>query len=314
MTHLLNLTRSSFTGYNSEELCRFCLVPINIDAIDIIQPCSCKTNTKGSLINRIYGYCHKDCLTKYRIQRSDNECYIKCEDCNTYYNFITVDLNKLGRYIFEVKVNRGVRYLLWVFWFFIYIGLWTAPIFGFMVLWRYTNKLAFTDLLKGNDLNLGTWFPYYLLGSLTWGTILGLYWCCCTRRGVFGPALHRHSRYHNGYRKYYGTYSGGGYYPIFFYSGSGSQGSNTSIDTGSNDAKGLLIVVLIFLILGALALGGVLIYICVELTNLRYKEYLKRAIADKYKVTEELEFLPDYQIEPSSPPPSYVDCGYNGFI
>ena len=39
-----------------------------------------------------------------------------------------------------------------------------------------------------------------------------------------------------------------------------------------------------------------------ELTNLRYKEYLKRAVAVKYKV--ELP-PPDYQPEPSA----YVDCG-----
>ena len=181
MGHLLNLTRSSFTGYNSEELCRFCLVPINLEAIDIIQPCSCKTNTKGALVNRIYGYCHTECLTDYRIQRADNECYIKCEDCKTHYNFITAELNTVDGFIFSMKVNRGVRYFLWVFWVLIYIGFWTTPIFGFMVLWRYTNKLAFPNLLEANDLNLGTWFPYYLLGSLTWGTILGLYWCCCAR-------------------------------------------------------------------------------------------------------------------------------------
>ena len=309
MGHLLNLTRSSFTGYNSEELCRFCLVPINLEAIDIIQPCSCKTNTKGALVNRIYGYCHTECLTDYRIQRADNECYIKCEDCKTHYNFITAELNTVDGFIFSMKVNRGVRYFLWVFWVLIYIGFWTTPIFGFMVLWRYTNKLAFPNLLEANDLNLGTWFPYYLLGSLTWGAILGLYWCCCAR-GMFGPPIHRHSQYHNGYRKYYGTYSGGGYYPIFFYSGSRSQGSNLS-GSGSNDAKGLLIVALIILILAALALAGILLYICVELTNLRYKEYLKRAVAVKYKVEPS---PPDYQPEPSAPPPPYVDCGYNGLI
>ena len=309
MTHLLNLTRSSFTGYNSEELCRFCLVPINLDAIDIIQPCSCKTDTRDSLIVRIYRYCHIDCLTEYRIQRADNECYIKCEDCKTPYHFITADLNTVERFVFSMKVNQPVRYFLWVFWLLIYLGLWAAPIFGFMILWRYTNKLAFTALLEMNDLNMGTWFPYYLLGRLTWGAILGLYWWCCAR-GVFGPALHRHSRYHSGYREYYGTYSGGGYYPIFFYSGSGSQGSHTSSGTGSNDAKGLLIAALFFLILGALVLAGILIYICVELTNLRYKEYLKRAVTVKYKVTEP----PEYQPEPSAPPPAYVDCGYNGLI
>ena len=311
MTHLLNLTRSTFTGYNSEELCRFCLVPIDCDAIDIIQPCSCKTNTNDSLINRIYGYCHNDCLTEYRVQRSDNECYIKCEDCTTPYHFITTDLNTVDRFIFSVKVNQAVRYFLWVGWFLIYIGLWTTPIFGFTILWRHTNKLDFTDRLEENDLNLGTWFPYYLLGSLTWGTILGLYWCCCTQ-GVFGAPLHRHSQYHKGYRAYYGTYSGGRYYPIFFYSSQGG-GSNISSGTGNNDAKGLLIVALIFLLLGALVLTGILIYICVEMTNIRYKEYLKRTVADKYKVTEELP-PPEYQPDPSVPPPPYVDCGYNGWI
>ena len=49
------------------------------------------------------------------------------------------------------------------------------------------------------------------------------------------------------------------------------------------------------------------------MTNIRYKEYLKRTVADKYKVTEELP-PPEYQPDPSVPPPPYVDCGYNGWI
>jgi len=74
--------------------------------------------------------------------------------------------------------------------------------------------------------------------------------------------------------------------------------------------KGLLIIVLFLLILTALILAGVLIYICVELTNLRYKKYVKRLGTIKYKVIKDIE----YQPEPSAPPPPYVECGYNGWI
>ena len=308
MSHLLDLTNTSEES-ESDELCRFCLVPIHLGAEDVIQPCACTTYIEGSLTERVYSYCHISCFTDYRIQREDNDCYIQCEDCKTFYAFELQNLNRFDGFIISVKNNRAVRYFLWVSWLILYLAIWTCPIFGFMVLWRFTNHLAFSTLLSDNDLNLGTWFPYYLLGSLTWGTLLSFYWCCCVR-GCYGKPLHHHSRYHRGYREYYGSYSGVGYYPIFFNSGNANS-STSGTSSGTSDMKGLLIIVLFLLILTSLILAGVLIYICVELTNLRYKKYVKRLGTIKYKVIKDIDY---YQPEPSSPPPPYAECGYNGWI
>lgn len=311
MAYLLDLANAN---EEQDELCRFCLVPIHLEAEDIIQPCSCTTYIEGNLTDRVYSYCHTSCFTDYRVQRANNDCYIQCEDCKTFYAFGLQDLSRSENFIFSVKINRGVRYLLWAVWLVLYLVIGTCPIFGFMVLWRSTNHLEFSTLLSDNNLNLGTWVPYYLLGSLTWGVLLSFYWCCCVREVYGRQALHHHSRYHRGYRKYYGSYSGGGYYPIFFYTGNGSSSTSTSSGSGNSDMKGLLIIVLLLLILTALILAGVLIYICVELTNLRYKEYVKRLGTIKYKVIKNIETPPGYQPEPSTPPPPYVKCGYNGWI
>ena len=185
MTHLLDLTN---TSEESDELCRFCLVPIHLEAEDIIQPCSCTTYTGGNLTERVYSYCHNSCFTDYRVQRGNNDCYIQCEDCKIFYTFEAQNLSRFENFIFSIKINRGVRYLLWVVWLVLYLVIWTCPIFGFMILWRFTNHLTFSTLLLDNNLNLGTWFPYYLLGSLTWGTLLCFYWSCCAR-GFCGQPL-----------------------------------------------------------------------------------------------------------------------------
>ena len=309
MTHLLDLTNTS-ENPESDELCRFCLVPINLDAEDIIQPCSCITYIEGELTDRIYSYCHGSCFTDYRVQRADNNCYTQCEDCKTFYAFGLNHLSRAEDAIFSIKTNRVVRYVLCFVWFVLYLGVLIGPIFGFMILWRFTNHLSFSNLLMDENLNLGTWFPYYLLGSLTWSALLGFYWCCCVR-DFCGEPLHHHSRYHRGYRQYYGSYSGVGYYPFFFHSSSTTTGGSGG---ENNDVKGLLIVVLLLLLLIALILAGVLIYICVELTNLRYKKYVKRLGAVKYKVIPNFDTPPGYQPEPSAPPPPYVECGYNGWI
>ena len=313
MTHLLDLTNTSEKS-ESDELCRFCLVPIHLEAEDIIQPCSCITYIEGNLTDRVYSYCHMSCFTEYRVQRANNDCYIQCEDCKTFYTFELQNLSRFENCIFFIKISRGVRYLLWVGWLVLYLAIGTSPIFGFMILWRFTNHLAFSTLLLDNNLNLGTWFPYYLLGSLTWGALLSFYWRCCVREGCWGKPLHHHSRYHRGYRDYYGSYSGGGYYPIFFYSGNGNSSTNSSNCCENSEIKGLLIIALCLLILTALILAGVLIYICVELTNLRYKKYVKRVGTIKYKVIKDIDTPPGYQPEPSEPPPPYVECGYNGWI
>ena len=312
MTHLLDLTNMSDES-ESAELCRFCLVPIHLEAEDIIQPCSCTTYIEGNLTDRVYSYCHMSCFTEYRVQRANNDCYIQCEDCKTFYAFELQNLSRYKGFIFSIKINRGVRYLLWIVWLLLYLAIWTSPIFGFMILWRFMNHLAFSTLLLDNNLNLGTWFPYYLLGSLAWGTLLSFYWCCCVR-GCCGQPFHHHSRYHRGYRDYYGSYSGVGYYPIFFYSGNGNSSTSSSNCCENGEIKGLLIIALFLLILTALILAGVLIYICVELTNLRYKKYVKRLGTIKYKVIKDIDTPPGYQPEPSAPPPSYVECGYNGWI
>lgn len=342
--------KSSLKRNSDEHLCKFCLCPIDIDAPDVIKPCNCKTKLNCPFSNRIYSYCHERCLVEYRIQRSDNECYIRCEDCKTMYVFVIRNMSCWDKFMYYLTANMLMQTLMNVIWFTIYMALWTAPIFGFMILWRFTNNLAISNLLADRVINLGSWFPYYLLGSLTWATICLIYWMlfasgyCCT-------PVHCHSRYHGGYRGYYGNYYGGGYYPVFFVGGGHGHygcGDCGCFGNSNNDTKEWLTVAVVLLIIAAILLALVLIYICYELTNLRYKQALKRALAIKYKVKGKLlnnlapethlnilERPPEYKgpapsapLYPAEPPPGYnfdvgeipsdlppaYNCGFDGKI
>ncbi len=318
-----------------DEQCKFCLCPINIDAPDIIKPCKCETKVNCPLPDRMYAYCHERCLIEYRIQRSDNNCYIRCEDCKSMYVFVVRNMSCWDKFIYYLTANMLMQTIMNMIWFTIYMALWTAPIFGFMILWRFTNNQSFSNLLADENINMGSWFPYYLLGSLTWATILLLYWMLFASGSCCAP-VHCHSQYHSGYRGYYGSCYGGGYYPVFFVGGYGHHGGHHGggggccgggcCGDGGDDSKAMLIVAVVLLIIAAILLALVLIYICYELTNLRYKQALKRSLAIKYKVKgkvlndqklpwntlNDLEQPPKYQSPPSAPLyPAEPPPGYN---
>lgn len=270
-----------------ETHCKFCLK--HVDGEDIIIPCKCILYHKIDV-----QYCHVKCLTEYRTQCYNNREFIQCGICKKAYKF-TIDSSTIEEIYYCLRINYITRLLYYLVVLALYISVLIVPMGGIGIMYKYV-------IFKDAELNSDNIAACFFLASATWIAITSLYWLICISN-FYCIAIHTPFRYSHGFTKYHD-----GYYPIY---GMGwcrkyperlcshipKKNENESTcdylirmwcpncDIFFICFFGILIIVPGIIIFILVFYSIILFGICIQLTNNRYKKYVKSTICILYKIS-----------------------------
>ena len=294
--------------------CKFCLKNI-YDGV--IAPCDCTMiNLRHDTTN--IEYCHKYCLTEYRIQCYNNKEFIQCGRCEKKYEITKLNLGIIKSFYYYMRMSYIVRMLYYLIGLALYSIILILPIFGIVVIYLYI-------IYKDAKINSGMVIICILLASATWLIITYLCWLifvsnyCC--KAICVPA--RYSRgfikYHKGYYLNYGPPDDCWYkepLSMFWFMPDHEEDQSICdyiINILCPDADaftmcaGLIIIVPTSFAMITIFYPLILFWICIQLVNNRYKRYVKSTISMKYKISEN-------DLEVISEIPGDYNCGFTGTI